>query len=51
MPKDKNETIAIYWDDLTESKQNELLRAFGDNHNYDVFPIAEIIVQTEEETL
>lgn len=31
-------TIEIYWDDLTESKQNEILEAIGDNGNYDVFP-------------
>ena len=40
-------TIEIYWDDLTTEKQQELLNAFGDNGNYDVFPIA--IIETEEE--
>ncbi len=40
-------TIEIYWDDLTTEKQQELLNAFGDNGNYDVFPIATI--ETEEE--
>lgn len=34
--------IRIFWDDLTESKQEEILAAFGENCNFDVFPIAEI---------
>ena len=34
--------IRIFWDDLTQSKQKEILVAFGDNGNYDVFPVAEI---------
>ena len=38
------ETIPIYWDDLTPAKQSELLAALGDNGNYDVFPIAVVPV-------
>lgn len=34
--------ICIFWDDLTKSKQDEILAAFGENCNFDVFPIAEI---------
>lgn len=41
--------IEIYWDDLTESKQKEILDALGDNGNYDVFPIATIEAGQEEE--
>ena len=41
--------IEIYWDDLTESKQNEILEALGDNGNYDVFPIATIETEQDEE--
>lgn len=37
-------TIEVYWDDLTESKQNEIREALNmepdDNGNWDVFPIA-----------
>ena len=40
-------TIEIYWDDLTEEKQQELLDALGDNGNYDIFPIATIETETE----
>lgn len=42
-------TIEIYWDDLTESKQNEILETLGDNGNYDVFPIATIETEQDEE--
>ena len=45
----QRKTIEIYWDDLTESKQKEILDAFGDNGNYDVFPIATIETEQEEE--
>ena len=38
------ETIPIFWDDLTPQKRAELLEALGDNCNYDVFPIVEIPV-------
>lgn len=42
-------TISIMWDDLTKEKQNEILKTFGDNCNYDVFPIAEIPVDEEDD--
>ena len=42
-------TIEIYWDDLTESKQKEILETLGDNGNYDVFPIATIETEQDEE--
>ena len=40
--------IRIYWRDLTKEKQDEILEAFGENGNYDMFPIAEIDETTEE---
>ena len=46
---EQRKAIEIYWDDLTESKQKEILDALGDNGNYDVFPIATIEVRQEEE--
>ena len=42
--------IEIYWQDLTLSKQREILQVFGENGNWDVFPIATIDVPTEDET-
>ncbi len=41
-------TIEIYWDDLTEEKQKEILSKLGDNGNYDVFPIATIEYEQDE---
>ena len=39
-------SIEIYWSDLTETKQQEILELFGDNGNYDVFPLA--VIEYEE---
>ena len=41
------DTIQIFWNDLTEAKQKEILSALGDNGNYDMIPIAEIPVSDE----
>lgn len=41
--------ILIYWEDLTKSKQDEILEAFGDNCNYDVFPIIEIPIDETQD--
>ena len=40
--------IQIHWDDLTEEKQNELLEVLGDNNNYDIFPIATIVIDDDD---
>ena len=40
--------IKIYWGDLTKEKQDEIIEAFGENGNYDIFPIAEIVETTDE---
>ena len=40
--------IQIYWEDLTEEKQNELLEVLGDNNNYDIFPIATIVIDDDD---
>ena len=44
------ERIEIYWQDLTLSKQREILQVFGENGNWDVFPIVTIDVPAEDET-
>ena len=41
-------TIEIYFDDLTEEKQAEILEAYGDNGNFDVIPIATLVIEEEE---
>ena len=40
--------ISIYWNDLTPTKQAKILAVFGDNCNYDVFPIVEIPISEED---
>ena len=40
-------TIEIYWQDLTEKKQQEILDELGDNGNWDTFPMATIDIQEE----
>jgi hypothetical protein len=43
-------TFTIYWSDLTEECQNRLEKFLGgENGNYDVLPLAEIINEIEEE--
>ena len=42
-------TVGIYWNDLTEEKQAELLEVYGDNGNWDIFPIVEIPVPEESQ--
>jgi len=39
--------IEIYFQDLTEEKQKEILEELGENGNYDVFPIATIDFETD----
>lgn len=49
MRKEKNmPTIEIYFDDLTEEKQKEILDNLGDNGNYDLFPLASLEYEESE---
>ena len=41
--------IEIYWNDLTQEKQKEILEQLGDNGNFDVIPIAIIEFEEPEE--
>ena len=41
--------IEIYWDDLKPEKQKEILEALGENGNYDVFPLAVLEFEEEQE--
>lgn len=42
--------IEIYWGDISSEKQQEILDAFGENCNYDVFPIVQI-PESEDDVL
>lgn len=49
MRKEKNmPTIKIFFDDLTEEKQKEILDTLGDNGNYDVFSLASLEYEESE---
>lgn len=41
-------TLKIYWDDLTEKKQKEILELLGENCNWDVYPIVTFEFEEEE---
>lgn len=41
--------VEIFFRDLTPEKQQEVIEALGDNGNYDVFPIACIPTESEED--
>ena len=42
MTERKTAMIEIYFTDLTPEKQQEILDAWGENGNYDMFPIVEL---------
>ncbi len=39
----------LYWDDLTEDAKQRVLDAFGENLNWDSFPIVQIPLDQAEE--
>ena len=43
----KRKVIQLFWDDLSSSAKERLLELFGDNGNYDVFPLAELVIENE----
>lgn len=40
--------VKIFWRDISEEKQAEIIKAFGDNCNFDVFPIT-VLESSESE--
>ena len=42
------EGIELYWDDLTTDSQKKILDIFGENCNWDVFPITTIPVEDDD---
>ncbi len=41
--------VEIYWQDLTEEAQRRILDEFGENCNFDVFPIAVLAKEEEDD--
>ena len=44
---ENRKVIQLFWDDLSSSAKERLLELFGDNGNYDVFPLAELEIENE----
>ena len=49
MYHENRKVIQLYWDDLSLSAKERLLELFGDNGNYDVFPLAELVFENEND--
>lgn len=45
----KDKVIDIYFQDLTEEKQREIIELLGDDGNYDVIPIASLTFSEDDE--
>ena len=46
---ESTKVVQLFWDDLSASANEELLRMLGDNGNYDVFPIAQLEFEEDED--
>ena len=44
---ENRKVIQLFWDDLSSSAKERLLELFGDNGNFDVFPLAELVIENE----
>ena len=44
---ENRKVIQLFWDDLSSSAKERLLELFEDNGNYDVFPLAELVIENE----
>ena len=49
MYHENRKVIQLFWDDLSSSAKERLLELFGDNGNYDVFPLAELVFENEND--
>lgn len=47
MYHENRKVIQLFWDDLSSSAKERLLELLGDNGNYDVFPLAELVFENE----
>ena len=41
--------LMIYWDDLNDQKKREIIEEFGDNFNWDHFPICTLDIEIDDE--
>ena len=47
MYHENRKVIQLCWDDLSSSAKERLLELLGDNGNFDVFPLAELVIENE----
>ena len=45
---ENRKVIQLFWDDLSSSAKERLLELLGENGNYDVFPLAELVFENDE---
>lgn len=48
---ENRKVIQLFWDDLSSSAKERLLELLGDNGNYDVFPLAELVFENETDEI
>ena len=48
---ENRKVIQLFWDDLSSSAKERLLELLGDNGNYDVFPLAELVFENENKEI
>lgn len=46
---ENTKVVLLFWDDLSESAKEKLLKLLGDNGNYDIFPIAQLEFEEDED--
>ena len=45
---ENRKVVQLYWDDLSAEAKERLLELLGENGNYDVFPLAELVFENDE---
>lgn len=48
---ENRKVIQLFCDDLSSSAKERLLELLGDNGNYDVFPLAELVIENETDEI
>ena len=49
MYHENRKVVQLYWDDLSVEAKERLLELLGENGNYDVFPLAELVFENEND--
>ena len=49
MYHENRKVVQLYWDDLSAEAKERLLELLGENGNCDVFPLAELVFENEND--